>query len=211
MAGDFDGIGTLCLVCVRNEFLAGIDCFGGAVAPVDGVVTGFRVADFGIVATGKIECRTIRRNFPDGFEDFGCTASIASADVIVTDTLTVVGTFCRTLIIDEAVAKAGGTAVMVRLGAIFALVGCRFEGIAHVVAVKVVCARVTRRIARVVIIGITFTEGGAVVFDDTRAVAGTGDVFAGIDGFHADEWVGGVVFIPFVAQTHRFILGVDEA
>ena len=196
---------------MRNDSLAGIDGIGRAVAPVDGVVTGFCVADFGIIAAREIERCAIRRNFPDRFEDFGRTASVASAEVIVADTLTVVGTFCRTLIIDEAVAKAGGTAVMVRLGAIFALVGCRFEGVAHVVAVKVVCARVTRRIARVVIIGITFTEGGAVVFDDTRAVAGTGDAFAGIYGFQADEWIGGVVFVSLVTQADGFILGVDEA
>lgn len=100
---------------------------------------------------------------------------------------------------------------MVRIGAILALIGRSLKGIAHVVAVEVVCACVTRRIARVVIIGITFAEGCTVVFDDARAVAGTGDAFAGIDGFHADEWVSGVVFVSFVAQADGFILGVDEA
>ena len=90
-----------------NDFLAGIDRFGRAVAPVDGVVTGFRVADFGIIAAREIERCAIRRNFPDGFEDFGGTASIASAEVIVADTLTVISTFCRTFIIDKAVAEAG--------------------------------------------------------------------------------------------------------
>lgn len=100
---------------------------------------------------------------------------------------------------------------MVRLGAILALIGRSLEGIAHVVAVEVVCACVTRRIARVVIIGVTFAEGCTVVFDDARAVAGTGDAFAGIDGFHADEWVSGVVFVSFVAQADGFILGIDEA